>query len=148
MSLNKTLAYTLRIFLICISFSLHAQAQITKDSVAGRWICKEVIATVEGADPKLKTALETLKKGFLNSQFIFRTDGIFNLKLSSGAPAIMQDMKFLDNRKWSVDTNKNIVHIGTPQENLMEMGVKQEGSYLLFDLLEMPVILKMEQMIN
>lgn len=133
--------------LIFVCAGIHAQAQITKEIITGNWICKDAISVLaEGEEPQLKASLELLKKGFANAHFIFRDDEIFNLKLSADAPPILQEIKFMDNQKWALDSTKNIIDIGRP--SVAQMTAKQDGSFLLLEFSDVPLILKMERMVK
>jgi hypothetical protein len=96
-------------------------------------------------DPETKAAMEVMKKGFLNSRFIFKADGVFNLILPKESPAVMKELDFLSNRKWFFYLDKSMISIGTLKENLMQIFVKEENGNMIFLIYETPVALKMEK---
>lgn len=89
--------------------------------------------------------MEVLKKGFLNSRFIFKTDGIFNLILPKGSPAVLNELDFLNNQKWFFYPDKVMISIGTLKENLMQIFVKKQNGNLIFLIHETPLALEMER---
>ena len=140
----KYLLFSMSIITICFATTTHAQ--VTTQAVTGNWICKHATTPLpDPGDSQMKEATEMLKKGFVGAQFTFRPDGIFNFVLPQDATALMTELKFLDNQRWFVHEKQNMISIGTPDQNLMQIKVRQEGSFLLFSLLETPLILKMER---
>jgi hypothetical protein len=58
----------------------------------------------------------------------------------------VNEFKFISNRKWSYDEVSKKIRIGTLQENLMEITIKQQDGIVLFLLEETPIILRMEKL--
>ena len=127
------------IFCLVTINSVFAQ-QFTADSLKGEWVCKEAVVTETITDAQMKQITAMLKKGFVNSRFIFREDEIVNFYLPKDAPAKMKDLVFLDNKKWRYDSEIGLISID-PQ--IMEIKVTKGDGFLTFQLEEIPLSLKM-----
>src|SRR5689334_20393732 len=134
-------------FLFClISFSsLYGQA-LNRDSIVGEWVSREVQIPEMGESADKKAFVEGFKKGLANSKFIFGSNDVFTLVLAKDAPEFVNEFKFISNRKWSYDEVSKKIRIGTLQENLMEITIKQQDGIVLFLLEETPIILRMEKL--
>jgi hypothetical protein len=133
-------------FLLACLISTQVFSQtFERDSLIGEWVCTEVAfaSTEEFNDPEMKPIMEKSKKVFINSRFTFKSDGIFTLKLAKEQAEIAKGIDFLNNKKWFFNKEVQSISIGTPQENLMRIEVKQGDGFLSFLLSETPVILKM-----
>lgn len=128
-----------------VSYNQLIGQQLDSARLLGEWICKEVVFTEELAADAKSTG-ETMKEGFMNVRFIFNPDGIFNLKLPKTKSAFMNELDFLNNKKWFFNQETQMISIGTRQENLMHIYVKQGNGFLTFLIFETPLSLRMEKM--
>ncbi|HEY5751228.1 MAG TPA: hypothetical protein VIU12_34435 [Chryseolinea sp.] len=143
--MNKKQAVKAIIFLFCLTgyHRLYAQEPLTKEAIAGEWLCREVTSLPD--DPETKAAMEVMKEGFLNSRFIFKTDGIFILIFPPGSPAVLKGMDFLNNRKWYFYPDESVISIGTLKENLMQIFAKEHNGNMIFLIRDIPLALRMEK---
>ncbi|SHG96123.1 hypothetical protein SAMN04488109_2648 [Chryseolinea serpens] len=144
MTKKQTLKLIIFLFILAGCHRLYAQESLTKEALYGEWLCREVTNLAD--DPETKAVMETMKKGFLNSRFIFKTDGTFNLIFPKESPAVVKEMSFLNNRKWFFYPDKSMISIGTLKENLMQIFVKEQNGKLIFLIYETPLALEMEKM--
>lgn len=126
------------VFGYCNSFG----QTISRDSMAGEWVCKEVtVLNAEKMPTEMRNGMELMKKGFLGSRFAFNTNGIFTLTLPKDAPAITKELSFLNNEKWVLSAGNKIM-IG---KNLMEITINQSAGITEFYLTETFMKLRMEK---
>jgi hypothetical protein len=127
-----------------LSFNQLIAQQLDSARLLGDWTCKAVLLT-EDLTAEEKSTAETMKEGFLNVRFIFRPDGIFNLKLPKTRSPFMNELDFLNNKKWLFNHETQMISIGTHQENLMHIYVKEGSGFLTFLIFETPLSLRMEK---
>jgi hypothetical protein len=131
-------------FLAVLVFNPLSAQKLVRDSLIGKWICQEVdLIGDEKVDAKTKSAFEMMKQALVNAEFTFGEDGIFTLKLPANTPPEMNEMKFLDNRKWFYDQHNNKVSIGTRQENIAQINVIWRNNSMIFQLEGVPLELHM-----
>lgn len=134
------------VWIVLILASAYAKAQtISRDSVAGVWTCIE--ATFPGGVKIPADEVETmnvLKSAIVNSKFLFKATGLFEWQFPKGAPAVFQQIDFLNNQKWSIDSS-DLVIIGDPKENLMQIAIRGEAGKTFFILSDTPLLLKMKK---
>lgn len=136
------------IILLLITFQVQAQLN-SRDSVIGTWICTEVsyLESKEFDTSAMKSQAEQERKAFLNVKFIFNANGIFKIEFPKNTKgAFAEGLAFLNNRKWFFDITQKSISIGTPQENLMRIDLKEDQKNVYFLLYETPLVLKMQQM--
>lgn len=57
----------------------------------------------------------------------------------------MEEMKFLNNKKWSVDQKGDMIRIGGPKENLMQIMIREKDGVIYFILSDTPLSLRMKK---
>lgn len=124
-----------------------ANAQtLQRDSIAGVWVCEEASMPKDvKVDAEEAAALNVLKGAIVNSKFLFKANGLFEWKFPKGVPAAFQQMDFLNNQKWSVDTKVNLIHVGDPKENLMQIAIREKAGIVYFMLSDTPLLLRMRK---
>ena len=130
------------VLILCLFSCSHVFAQLTTDSLVGEWICKEVSLTEEITDSETKTAMDFLKKGFINSRFVFKPDGTLNFRLDERVPAKMKELSFIDNKKWTFDPKMEMIMI---HPDIMDIQVKKGDGFLKFLLSDSPLSLRMQK---
>ena len=98
-------------------------AQNAQPDIQGEWIVQGVELTSEMglADEQLQM-LNSLKNGFLNSRFTFNKDQSFRLHFPENIPPFIEELRFLDNKKWKMDNR--VILIGTGDDNYSLMGIE------------------------
>lgn len=138
---TKLLVLLLLVIAIC------TQAQtLQRDSVAGTWICVE--ATVPTSINVPKEELEPLnifKAAIVNSKLLFKKDGSFEWQFPAGVNPVLKELSFLNGKPWSIDAQKNLIHIGVPRENLMQVIVRKKDNVTYFMLSDTPLLLRMQK---
>ena len=132
------------IFYLIICDQAYTQG-LTKGKITGEWICKEVSINSDKVTPDRRAAAEMMKNGFLNSKFIFGSNGIFSLQLPKESPAVMKEFNFLNKKQWFLDQKNHFITIGTSKENLMKIQINEADGFLIFMLEETPFVLRMEK---
>jgi len=117
-----------------------------RDSLVGKWICKEVKML---DDPSLKTedpkVVAQMTNVFIKSVFDFNSNGKFNLKFDQSVPKeISQGSEFL-NKNWTVDLAKGYIRIGEAKENIAQIYVKQNNNKTFFIIQDIPVLMLVER---
>lgn len=131
--------------LLLASVSVKSQS-IQRDSIAGVWLCEEAsMPTDVKVDEEEKAALNMLKSAIVNSKFLFKANGLFEWQFPKGVPAVFQQMDFLNNQKWSIDAKVNLIHIGEPKENLMQIAIREKAGIVYFMLSDTPLLLRMRK---
>lgn len=142
--MNK-IKITFAMMLLLATFAAHAQT-LQRDSITGAWLCEEASMI---NDTKLAAeeaqALQMLKSAIVNSKFLFKANGLFEWQFPKGTPAVFQQIEFLNNQKWFIDANKNMIHIGDPNENLMQITIREKAGIIYFILSDTPLLLKMKK---
>jgi hypothetical protein len=131
--------------LLLAAISAKSQS-MQKDSIAGVWICIEAIMPNNIEIPKEEMeAMNVLKSAIVNSKFLFKTNGLFEWQFPNAVPAVFQGMDFLNNQKWSIDAKMNLIHIGDPKENLMQITIREKAGIVYFMLSDTPLLLRMKK---
>ena len=119
---------------------------IHRDSIAGVWTCVEANLPEALKIPAEEVeAMNMLKLAIVKSKFLFKTNGLFEWQFQKGTPAVFQQIDFLNNQKWSVDSNKRMIHIGEPRENLMQITIHEKEGIVYFVLSDTPLLLRMKK---
>lgn len=95
---------------------------IKKPELIGKWTTKNITIDFKDAKPKSQKVIEGLKKGFLNSEFDFKENGKFYLKLPNDRPAFMEELTSLNDKNWKLKNNQ--IKLGTDENNLNLMFIK------------------------
>ncbi|MBL0741449.1 hypothetical protein [Chryseolinea lacunae] len=126
--------------------SLKAQT-LTRDSVLGSWICRQVTShELDPSIPNSPAMMDMAEKTFLNSTFTFDSQRFLFHTANKNAPMAMAEMmKAFNNQKWSLDKKENLIHIGDPRENIARFLVKRKGRLLFVIIDETPLLLMFEK---
>ena len=104
-SRRVTLNKILIIMLCLVSHSLARGQTFNRDQIVGVWTSREVSLTKPvGQKPVENATVEKMKRGLTNSQFIFRPNGLFFLKLPANAPAEFRELEAMNNKMWHIKT--------------------------------------------
>ena len=135
------------ILIIAISltyFSVLAQ-NVQFSKIEGEWTVKSVQLT---ADMKFNEdqskMMESVKDGFINSKFSFNSDNTFLFKMPDGIPNFMEELKFLNDKKWKINIQNGAIMIGSEEDqySLMSIFIKTQGDKIFFLLYETPLLLE------
>ncbi|HNP18889.1 MAG TPA: hypothetical protein PKL31_10675 [Fulvivirga sp.] len=113
----------------------------TNVEFTGVWTVKNATIS-KGLDSEVHNMMQMMKEAFINSQFIFRKDGKFELKLKENAPEIIKELTFLNGQNWIYDPEKTKLEVGN--NHLVMFVEKQNGKYY-FAFSDTPIILEMEK---
>jgi len=132
--------------LIILLAPVYVQSQsISRDSLAGVWICQEAMLPEGIKVPKEEIEmLNSLSPAIVNSKFLFKPNGLFEWQFQKNAPAVFQDIDFLRNQKWSID-KQDVIHIGDPRENLMQIAIREKAGTVYFIIADTPLLLRMRK---
>lgn len=132
---------------IVLLAAISARSQsMQRDSLAGVWICVE--ATIPDGlkiSAEEMEAINVFKLALVKSKFLFKTKGLFEWQFQKGTPAVFQELSFLNNQKWSIDTKEDLIHIGDPKENLMQIMIREKAGIVYFILSDTPLLLRMKK---
>ncbi len=92
----KTLFLTLVTVLIYCSATCQT---LQNDKIIGEWTVKnsQLIAEM-GLDKEQSQQMESLRKGFIGSTFVFKADRIFQIKFPATANNFMKELAMLNNK--------------------------------------------------
>jgi len=116
--------------------------ELTKDSLTGTWkvISSQVLSDNEmKLDAEGAKKMESFRKGFIGSKFIFGSDSKFKLTFQPESPAMLKEIFTINNKSW--DIAKDIIRIGG-KENIMKIIVKKIENKTFFLLDESPFFLE------
>ncbi len=126
--------------------SLAAGQTINRQQIVGIWTSKEVSFTKEiGQTPVENATVEKTKRGLVNSQFIFRPNGLFFLQLPTNAPAEFRELESMNNKMWHIKSKEGLVFVGSLDEDLMTINVQIVNGFYYFFIQDTPLVLKMER---
>lgn len=126
--------------------SLAAGQTFNREQIVGIWISKEVSFTKEiGQTPLENATVEKTKLGLVNSQFIFKPNGLFLLRLPANAPMEFRELESMNNKMWHIKSKERKVFVGSPDEDLMMINVKIANGFYYFLIQDTPLVLKMER---
>ena len=134
---------------IGLFIALSSQAQSTSiDSVQliGIWTVING-AKASGLPAEVDELMLMMLDGFNRSSWTFNSDGTFNLKFKENLSATMKEMKFLDNKRWKIDTTTEQIRIGTKSDNYNHLVLANElqGDKLKVMFNDTPIYLILEK---
>ncbi|HEX6226082.1 MAG TPA: hypothetical protein VFZ52_16805 [Chryseolinea sp.] len=131
----------------CLLDVLVANSQsFGREDIIGVWTSREVsFAKNKGHAPVENTTVEKMKRGLINAQFIFRSNGLFFLKLPANAPTEFRELEAMNNKMWHIRSKEQMVFVGSLDEDLMMINVKQLNGRCYFFIQDSPLVLKMER---
>jgi len=119
---------------------------LSRDQIVGAWTTKEVSFTEPiGRTPEGNATIEKTKRGLVNSQFIFKPNGLFFLHLSASAPTEFRELESMNNQMWHIRSKEKMVFVGSLDEDLMIINVKIANGFYYFQIRDTPLVLKMEK---
>ncbi|HMG90467.1 MAG TPA: hypothetical protein VK589_10410 [Chryseolinea sp.] len=117
-----------------------------REQIIGTWTAKEVSFTEPmGQTPEEKSTVEKTKRGLLASQFIFKPNGLFLLRLPANAPTEFRELESMNNKMWHIKSKERMVFVGSLDEDLMTINVKMANEFYYFRIRDTPLVLKMER---
>ena len=124
-----------------IAGSLVARGQaLNREQIIGAWTCMEVAFTEKIAEAD---AVEKTRRGLINSQFIFRPNGLFLLQLPSGAPSEFKELEAMNNKMWHIKSKERTVFVGSLDDDLLTIHVQPANGFFYFSVRDTPMVLKM-----
>jgi len=119
---------------------------LSREQIVGAWTAKEVSFTEPiGRTPEGNETIEKTKRGLVNSQFIFKPNGLFFLQLTSNAPTEFRELESMNNKMWHIRSKERMVFVGSLDEDLMIINVKIANGFYYFQIRDTPLVLKMER---
>ena len=137
---------TLIIMLYFVGPVLAAGQTLSREQIVGAWTAREISFTkLSGQPPIEKATAEKTKRGLINSQFIFKPNGLFFLKLPGNAPTEFRELESMNNKMWHIRAKEGIVFVGSLDEDLMTINVKIANGFYYFLIEDTPLVLKVER---
>jgi len=139
--------YKLLILMLCMACSSFVKGQtFNREQIIGTWTAKEVSFTEPmGQTPADKATVEKTRRGLVNSQFIFKPNGLFLLQLPANAPTEFRELELMNDKMWHIKSKEQMVFVGSLDEDLMTINVKLANGFYYFRIRDTPLILKMER---
>ncbi|GAA4301246.1 hypothetical protein [Aestuariibaculum suncheonense] len=89
--------------------------------------------------------LNLIKERFESAKFKFNENGIFRLSFKDDIPPFLEELKFLDNKKW-IQESVNTVSIGENNDySLMMIEIIKKNDKIYFSLRETPLLIEVEK---
>ena len=135
------------ILMLClIGPSLATGQTFNREQIVGAWTSMEVSFTKPiGQTPVEKATVEKTKRGLVNSQFIFKPNGLFFLQLPANAPTEFRELESMNNKMWHIKSKERMVFVGSLDEDLMIINVKIANGFYYFSIQDTPLVLKMKR---
>ena len=126
--------------------SLATGQTFNREQIVGVWTSMEVAFTKQiGQTPVENATVEKTKRGLVNSQFIFKPNGLFFLKLPANAPTEFRELESMNNKMWHIKSKERMVFVGSLDEDLMIINVKIANGFYYFSIQDTPLVLKMKR---
>jgi hypothetical protein len=132
------------ILMLCIASLTLARGQtFSREQLVGVWTATEVSFTkpIGGGS----ATVEKMKRGLLNSRFIFKHNGLFSIQLPSHAPTEFRELESMNNKMWHIRSKERTVFVGSLDEDLMMINVKITNGFYYFLIEDTPLVLRMER---
>ena len=119
---------------------------LKREHIVGTWTVKEISFTAPvGRKGEEKSTVEKAKRGLMNSQFIFRPNGLFMVQLPANAPTEFRELESMNNKMWHIKSKERMVFVGSLDEDLMSIDVKIANGSYYFSIRDAPMVLRMER---
>jgi hypothetical protein len=119
---------------------------LSREQIVGTWTAKEISFTEPmGRTQDEKSTVEKTRRGLINSQFVFQHNGLFLLRLPSGAPSEFRELESMNNKMWHIKSKERMVFVGSLDEDLMTINVKIANGSYYFQIRDTPLVLRMER---
>ena len=135
------------ILLLCfVCHSLVSGQTFNREQIIGTWTCLEVAFTepIEQTPEEMAT-VEKTKRGLIGSQFIFQPNGLFMMRLPISAPTEFKELESMNNKMWHIKAKERMVFVGSLDDDLMIINVKNANVYYYFHIQDSPLALRMER---
>ncbi|MBL0743699.1 hypothetical protein [Chryseolinea lacunae] len=131
--------------LLCFAAPALALAQtFTREELVGAWTCKEVSYS-EAIPAEESAAVEKTKRGLVQSRFVFQQNGFFVMQLPANAPIEFKELESLNNKMWHIKAKERMVFVGSLDDDLMILNVKNVNGLFYFSIQDTPLVLRMEK---
>ena len=131
------------IMLYLVSPSLAWGQTFNREQIVGVWTSTEVAFTKPiGVENE---TVEKMKRGLLNSRFIFKHNGLFSIQLPANAPTEFRELESMNNKMWHIRAKERKVFVGSLDEDLMMINVKIANGSYYFMIEDTPLVLKMQR---
>jgi len=134
----------LALYFACTSMAI---SQILKrEHIVGTWTVKEIsFKEPVGRNGTENSTVEKTKRGLVNSQFIFRPNGLFMVRLPTSAPTEFRELEAMNNKMWHIKSRERMVFVGSLDEDLMTIDVKIANGLYYFSIRDAPMVMRMER---
>ncbi|MFC4740500.1 dienelactone hydrolase family protein [Flavobacterium ponti] len=119
---------------------------ITKEFVTGTWKVTGMLPFDSRGNQDIKELID----GFKNSTFLFSENGNFQISTTKSSKVFKMITGMTAKSKWKVDSEKNLIKIGTTKDSYTKMGIQvgsKEGK-IVFYLDETAMYLFVEKQLN
>jgi hypothetical protein len=137
--------FNITIILLIISINFFGQTALKENEIIGKWKVIDTKITIKGAESNEN--FKILKKGFINTIFYFKGNGIFNIKFKNNAPAFFKELETMNNVNWIYVSQNNSIRIGTKKDKYTEMEIFPEKRKNSFFFNITGLILEMEKVL-
>ena len=124
-----------------------AEAQtFTREKVVGTWVSTDVSFTKDNQKGSAENAtFEKVRRGLINSRFVFGRNGLFSIQLPSNAPSEFRELEDMNNKMWHIRSKEQKLFVGTLDEDLLMINVRISNGSYYFLIEDTPLVLKMEK---
>jgi hypothetical protein len=134
------------IMMLCVGPLLAVGQSFNREKLVGAWTSVAVSFTEPvGRTAAEKETVEKTKRGLVNSQFIFKPNGLFLLRLPANAPTEFGELKSMNNKMWHIRSKEHMVFVGDLEDDLMIINVKIANGFYYFFIQDTPLVLKMQR---
>jgi len=142
----STMLRLLIIILYCAGTSLAEAQTFTREKVVGTWVSTEVSFTTDREKAEAESAtFEKVRRGLINSKFVFGRNGLFLIQLPANAPSEFRELEAMNNKMWHIRSEEQKLFVGTLDEDLIMINVKISNGSYYFLIEDTPLVLKMEK---
>ncbi len=137
----------LLIIIFCCAGAAQVEAQtFTREKMVGTWVSTEVSFTKDKEKGQAENAtFAKVRRGLVNSTFVFSRNGLFLIKLPTNAPSEFRELETMNNKMWHIRSKEQKLFVGTLDEDLMMINVKIANGFYYFLIEDTPLVLKMEK---
>jgi hypothetical protein len=135
--------------LVTLSFVIPffaAGQKFGREQIIGTFICKDVSFTKQvGKSASDKATIAKTKSGLVNSRFVFKPNGLFQVRLPASAPREFLELESMNNKMWHIRAKEWTAFVGSLDEDLMIFKVNIKNGFYYFAIEDTPLVLKMER---
>ncbi len=124
-----------------------AEAQtFTREKVVGTWVSTDVSFSKNNQKASAENAtLDKVRRGLINSRFVFGRNGLFSIQLPTNAPSEFRELEAMNNKMWHIRSKEQKLFVGTLDEDLLMINVRISNGSYYFLIEDTPLVLKMEK---